>query len=181
MWPTISIKWPEVKFNLIGATYANIFPTQDIRARSNEISIYLPKTFEPVWNVVYEQTQPDELIASNHEYLAGFISVFTGRATTSAMLPEIRPFRELNPFKYAKLIVWLKDPGRPQWQPQKLIEELELVKVAETGVFFIYKNPKAEFSRQDSPRSVPASACFAVLFLSLAIATFDLCRPRFLT
>lgn len=176
--PAITIGGEEVNFHLLGSTYINIFPSQDIRERTNEISIYLPKTFAPVLDVVNTQTEPDDLIASNHEYLAGFISVFSGRATTSAMLPEIKPFRETNPFKYAKLIIWLKNPQRPQAQPRGLIESLGLFKVAETAVFFIYKNPKAHLFRIHCKRVLPIAFCFGLIFLFSAAAGFDLCRKE---
>ncbi|MBU2540402.1 MAG: glycosyltransferase family 39 protein [Candidatus Omnitrophica bacterium] len=174
--PTISIHESDVKFNLIGSTYINIIPSQEVRERTNEISIYLPKTFSPVIDVVEDQTNQDELIASNFEYLAGFISVFSQRATTSAMLPEIMPFRDINPFKHAKLIIWLKDPDRLTIEPERLIEGLDLVKVAETEIFFIYKNPQANFKQKDSQRSIAYGVCIVLLIASLAIAIFDLCR-----
>ncbi len=172
--PTVSIQGSDAKFNLVGSTYINIIPSQEVRERTNELSIYLPKAFSPVIKVVKEQTESHELIASNFEYIAGFISVFSQRATTSAMLPEIRPFRDINPFRHAKLIIWLKDPERMLLEPERLIKALELIKVAETDIFFIYKNPRVSSSERSSENVIAYSVAIAFLFIVLAIATFDL-------
>ncbi|MEW6009284.1 MAG: hypothetical protein AB1629_06600 [Candidatus Omnitrophota bacterium] len=183
--PTISINKGEVKFNLIGSTYLNIFPSKELRLRTNEISIYLPKSFKPVFEVVLKETKPDDLIASNFEYLAGFISVFTNRPTTSGMLPEVKPFREINPFSYATLIIWLKDPDRITWQPEGLIRQFEWLKVAETDVFFIYKNPQArqmlntalkkELNCTGNPEIfLPFWACAGILLILFSLAVLNL-------
>lgn len=175
--PSLTIQGKRVSFNLIGATYVHIFPSQEVRERPNEISIYLPKSFAPVFSLVGKETKPNDIIASNFEYLAGFVSVFTDRATSSAMLSEIRPFKEFDPFAYAKLIIWLKDPGNLNWQPQALIERLKLIKAGETEVFFIYKNPRAPSLSLKTPKAaVPFSMCMALLIMGLSLAVFDLVR-----
>ncbi len=185
--PSISINAGKVKFNLIGSTYLNIFPTKEVRDRTNEISIYLPKSFKPVFEVILKETKPDDLIASNFDYMAGFISVFTDRRTTSGMLPEVKPFREINPFSYATLIIWLKDPDRITWQPEGLIRHLKLIRAAETEVFFIYKNREAKYMleevlKREPPYTensnvfLPFWACGGILLILFLLAGFDLSR-----
>jgi hypothetical protein len=185
--PTVTIKNSQAQFNLFGSTYANIFPGLETKGRDNEISIYLPKAFKPVFDVVLENTLPGDLITSNFEYLAGFISVFTDRKTTSAMLSEIKPFKELNPFRYAKLIIWLKDPQMLTWQPEALIKALDLTKIAETEVFYIYENPNANIIlakdicaggklQLGSKPIVPLGVCLGILIGFSLIAGFDLSR-----
>jgi hypothetical protein len=175
--PSMTIKGQKVFFNPIGATYMQIFPSQQARQRTNEISIYLPKSFAPVFDVVNKQTTPQDLIASNFEYLAGFISVFTQRRTSSAMLAEIRPFKEVSPFSYARLIIWLKDPDNLTRQPQGLIDKLGLIKIAETGVFFIYKNPNiAAMSIERCKPIVPLWLCVGLLAGLAGMAIVDLAR-----
>lgn len=176
--PSITIKDFQPRFSLFSSTYVNIFPTQEIRERTNEISIYLPKSFQPVFDIVHAKTNPGELIASNFEYLAGFIATFTDRATTSAMLKEVKPFKEINPFNYAKLIIWLKDPDEMSREPLDLIRLFGLEKEAETEVFFIYKNPKAGAYRNYSKASFSFGACVLVLLFLTGAAAVDLARKR---
>ncbi len=176
--PSITIKDSRANFSLFGSTYINIIPTQEIRERTNEISIYLPKSFQPVFDIVEKETGPRDLIASNFEYLAGFIATFTDRATTSAMLKEVKPFKEINPFKYAKLIIWLKDPERMSQEPLDLIRNLGLKKTAETEVFFIYKNPEASVVRDYSGASLPLGICALALLSLLTLAVVDLVWRR---
>ena len=176
--PSITIKDSRANLSLFGSTYINIFPTQEIRERTNEISIYLPKSFQPVFDIVENKTGPRDLIASNFEYLAGFVATFTDRATTSAMLKEVKPFREVNPFKYAKLIIWLKDPERMSQEPLDLIRDIGLEKESETEVFFIYKNPKAGVIRDYSKASLSFGACVFILLSLSVLAGIDLAAKR---
>jgi hypothetical protein len=176
--PSITIKDSRANFSLFGSTYINIIPTQEIRERTNEISIYLPKSFQPVFDIVENETGPGDLIASNFEYLAGFIATFTDRATTSAMLKEVKPFKEINPFKYAKLIIWLKDPERMSQEPLDLIRNFGLEKESETEVFFIYKNPKAGAIRNYSKVSLSFGACVLALLFLATLAAVDMAWKR---
>ena len=139
--------------------------------------VYNQKFMGELTEVVRRHTEPDELICSNVDYLAGMMTAFTGRATTNQMLREMadRPLREQIP--QARLIIWLKDlSGQRSREMEEAVVEHHLRPLAETEIAYLFLNLRPEGHRQRVPAVVPWWAASLGILLAAVAAAWDLSR-----
>lgn len=153
-------------FDIIDSNLMNfLFYCAKPNIRTNETSIYFPKLFKEVTEVINDNTSPDDIIFSNVYALGGMISLLSARATSSAMLSEIRPYNYFDQVAVAKLIIWAKDLEDMNREPNLLIENYNLRKIADTTIAFIYENPHSNFKKQRLSATVSCKIIFILLFL----------------
>lgn len=142
---------------------------------SKEKTLYYPKFIQEIVRLIKQKTGQDDIIFSNYNYVGGMVAVLSHRATSDAMLPEIKPFQSFDEIGCARCILWFKSPEEqfPQILTQ-LIDKYNLKKVGETELAFIYENEKTPFKRRVLPARAPFGACFFLLFLAAGGIWFDL-------
>ncbi len=146
--------------------------------RGTGVPVYNQKFMGELIEEVRGHTEPDELIYSNMNYLAGMMTAFTGRAATNQMLREMadRPAREQIP--QARLILWLKDlSGERSREMEEAVVEHHLRPLAETEIAYLFLNLRPEGRRHVAPAVFPWWVASCVILLAAAVAAWDLTRP----
>lgn len=133
--------------------------------RGNEVSIYFPRLFREIIDVVVTNTEEDDIIYSNLPPLGGVMSLLSQRSTSSAMLSEMKPYSIFDQIFVSKLIVWYKDPYDIEKEPFSLVENYHLKKIADTKLAFIYGNPKCSFKKQALSATISYKILFVLMFL----------------
>jgi len=81
------------------------------------------------------------------------ISSLAGRASANALLPEIGPSGELNPFISSKILVFTALDNNEE--VEKVVSILKLSKIGENKFFKIYENPNCNTDVNPNKASVP--------------------------
>jgi len=147
------------------------------RPRGTGNSVYNEKFMGELIEAVRSHTEPEELICSNVNYLAGMMTAFTGRATTNRMLREMadRPLREQIP--QARLILWLKNlSGQRSREMEEAVVAYHLRPLAETEIAYLFLNLRPEGHREMAHAVVPWWAASLSVLLAAVVAAWDLSR-----
>ena len=122
-------------------------------------------------------TTPEELIYSNIPYLAGMLTVLTGRATTNQMLREMADRTEEDQIRPAKLILWLKDPtGQRPRALQAAALKYHLRPLGETEIAYLYVNPRATGKKRAELPIVPIPLALGLVGILTAATVWDFKR-----
>lgn len=179
--PTLSINKFEKKINL------NFFDTSLISTLSNlkmakhitGYSIYYPKFQDKIDEVILEYTDPNDIIWSDLKYSAGLLSVLSERATSSAMMAEVRPYAEFDPLNVAKLIIWFKQVnGTADQGLFEAIRKYDLRKIGETEICFIYLNPHTKAKKIVPKVIIPNPVLFCILLICLGLISYDILKRK---
>lgn len=130
-------------------------------------TIYYPKWIgQCVW-MVKELSSQRQIVFSNYDYAGGMVAVLSHRATSTAMLAEVRPFRDFDPIAYAHTVLWFKDLDGEGLRYLSLATARYGLQVAgETEIAYLLVNPSATSQERVIPATVPFWACLAFLVLA---------------
>jgi len=177
--PSIVIQNDEKKLCFVNSTYVNLVPEFKTLYRPNEFSIYFPKFFKDISDIVGKYSQEGDIIYCNQDYVGGLISVLTRRATSNVMLQEIRTNNLADPAKDAKIIIWMKDPDRKiDLEMLSFLDRYDLNIIVETDLAYIYLNDHTRAKRIVAEPKISSSLVFVILFLLFSICLFDIFRKR---
>jgi len=167
-----------IQWDFFDSSFTNLFGNVKEIKYVSRISIYQPKYQEKILESIMEFTQPDEIIWSDIAYSAGVLSYFSGRATSSAMLAEVRPSVDFYPLKVAKLVIWFKEPNL-QVSPQfwTMVKKYRLRIIKETELAYICLNPETQAKRRVPKPLIPTALLFAILLIVLGLIIYDNRRP----
>ena len=174
--PTVQFIGEDFRFSAINSTYMNIIPSyyDDDFQRGNEISIYFSKFWKEIVDIVKANSGEDDIIYSNLSYVNGLISIFSNRATSTAMLKEVRPFRDFDPIQYSRLIIWIKNSeGIFDKDLSIAIDKYNLARIAETEIAYIYKNPSCLGKKRQVNPAVPNCIVYGLLFILIGLIVWD--------
>ncbi len=117
-------------------------PERDFRA--NGFSIYFPKEYDEIVQVVRASSSRNDILWCDFAHAGGVLSLLSDRATSSAMLAEVKRPGGQDPMKVAKLLIWFKTgEARAPSDMDGEVRMRGLIPVAETSMAFIYSNPHA--------------------------------------
>ncbi len=142
---------------------------------SRQESLYDRRRIREIVGLVERAVAADEILFSNYNYVGGMIGALAHRATSSAMLPEVRPFVPAEEASEARLIVWFKDPqeaGVPG-ELAGLIDRFRLKLLIENEIAYLYINGAAPGRRKVIPATVPFAACLALIGAGVGILAWD--------
>jgi hypothetical protein len=167
--------WLLISFFVLFYLFNQILPNLSRENYATESSIYNPKYADEAAKIIKENSAPDDIIYSNFAYAAGMFSVLSHRATSTAMLAEVGPYRAFDQVKAAKLIVWLKSlDGKFPAKLTELIEKYKLEKIAETDLVYIYNNSNALGKKVVPKSTVPLWAINLILLVVVGVVAYDL-------
>ncbi|MFH1655757.1 MAG: hypothetical protein ABH954_04015 [Candidatus Omnitrophota bacterium] len=174
--PTLLIQDGKLSFPILNSTYINLNPLSKQIYRPNEFSIYFPKEYKPIKEGIIGNSNYDDIVYFRPRYFTGLFSVLTGRATSTAMLKEVRAYKEFDPIAVSKLIIWAKIPEEAS-KGEKLadiIKKYNLKKIKETELFYIYENHKATAKRILPKPLLSNRFIFSILFLFIGLIGWDI-------
>ncbi|MFA5039900.1 MAG: hypothetical protein WC732_09535 [Candidatus Omnitrophota bacterium] len=139
------------------------------RAGIKAETIYYPKWIDECARLVVERSDPDDILYSNYDYGGGLVAVLAGRATSSAMLSEVRPFRDFDQIASAHWVLWFKDAdGLSADALESVRRAYDLRKTDETEIAVLLSNPQASEKRSIKAARVPFVVCLAFLLAGAA-------------
>ena len=170
--PVIHKDGDKLVFSAPGSSFLKFTKHDPNKATALESSIYVKKYMEELSGLIKASTRPDEIIYCNYNYVGGILYVFSDRAISDGMLNEVRPAFYSDPASAAALIIWIKNPeGVFDPELKALIARLGLIKIAETEIAYVYRNPVVMAHKTIAKPVIPAWMAFAILILWL-IAVF---------
>jgi len=173
--PSLLLTEKKSSLSFLNSTFMNLITE---KGRANDRSVFYPKFYDEIIASIRQESSEDGIIYSNFNYFAGILGVLSGRATSSAMLVEIKPRHDFNQVKAATLIIWLKDPNAQRKEPYGLINTYRLDKIKETELAFIYKNPEATGKRVVPKPVVSNPVLFIAFFMAIAVIVLDVSRKK---
>jgi len=171
--PSIYIDYTGAHLRIFNSTLVNAVSAIPGRDQGMAQSIFFKRFYNKITAVVKRHSAPDDIIYSNLDYFAGAIGVLADRATSNAMLSEMRPYRRFDQPGAASVIVWLKDPEHVNEEPAELIRKYGLRKISDAELAFIYKNPNAREKMRIPRPLVPTGLLFLILLGSCGLIAID--------
>jgi hypothetical protein len=136
-------------------------------------TLYHPKLYPEIARFLEEHSSPKDILFSNLEYGGGIVAVLAHRATSFAMLREVKPYASFDPVAVSRYIIWFKNPQGiypPFLKGAALLYRLR--QVGETELVYLFENPTPLAKRHIVAALVPEWACFGamglLIFLMLA-------------
>ena len=104
---TLDLDNGKLKLDLFNSTYYNF-----LSGKFNQLFEFKPifsqKLYSPIVKAIKENTESKDIIYSNLSIAAQVFSSLTGRPSSDSMLWEVKPKEDFKPYKYAKIIIWMK-------------------------------------------------------------------------
>ncbi|MFH0877979.1 MAG: hypothetical protein V1863_07140 [Candidatus Omnitrophota bacterium] len=166
-------KGPEV---ILDSSFANHVGMVEKSYSSKAGTIYYKKFAEEMTELVRDVSGPEDVFFCQPPYAGGLAFLTTPRATSNAMLSEVRPFEPFDEIAAARYILWFKDPTfeYPELLGQ-LVNRYGLKKITETEIAYLYLNEKVHGRKHVVPASVPFWACLVLMGAVLLALCLD--RP----
>ena len=128
-----------VFFNRSMSQYLTAPSDKNFRAKG--FTIYFEKEYNEIVRIVLAHTEKGDILWSNFNHGGGLIALLSDRATSSAMLQEVKPYRPFDEIRAARLLIWFKEPdGDLPKDMERLIKKYQPRPVAETDFVYIYEN-----------------------------------------
>jgi len=125
----------------LNSTFVNFMPKIKESTRANETNIYSSEFVDPLVKIIEKNSLNDDIICSNFKYTAGMLSVLSARPTSSAMLSEVKSYRDFDMIGASRLIIWLKElDGSFPIGLKEIVKKYNLKKVDVTDIAYVYKN-----------------------------------------
>lgn len=179
--PTIRIQNGNIELDVLGSNFMKLVRqspnvTNNLDDRNN--TIYNKKLYGGLVEIIKANSLPDEIIYSDLEWGAGLLAIETSRATSTAMLKEVKPVRDFDPITYAKLIILFREKdGSPNAQGEALAKKYRLSHLRDTELASIYINTHTKARRLIPKPLITTPFLFIILFSYLALLIIS-CRIR---
>ncbi len=149
--------------------------------RGHAESLYHAREFAPFVEGLRARARPDDLLFCNYPYVNGLLSVLTGLATTTNMVPEARGQSWEAAVGQAQWIVWIKIPAELDPTSDATRHQLATARnwhlITETPIGFLYEAPGVTSRRIMNGRVIPWWVAYAAL-AALTLAILFTARPR---
>jgi len=115
-------------------------------------TIWLPREYLPAAAAIRNNSSDKEIIYSNLNIVGPILGSLSQRATANALLPEIGPARQVPVLQAAGIIVLTRDLD------EGIVKSLSVkygwVKIGESKIFQVFKNPAAKYTLMVNKPSV---------------------------
>jgi hypothetical protein len=161
--PTVTFmrQMKNMRFEIFNSSAMNLMALQDI---------YQPRYLAPIREAISARSASDDIIYSNVPELGCYLALVSGRATSNALLAEVKPYASFDPVAAARLIIWFKDAASGRsGEPDGLVSRYGLVKSGETEACYIYLNTASTAKKAVPHALIPVPALFALLLGVIAV------------
>lgn len=147
-----------------------VWPDRTGDIRPNSFSIYFPEDYARITQIIRDHSAAGDILWTDFSYTAGILGILSERATSCAMLAEVRPFEKRDALQDARILVWLKDKNM-QASPEMMdsVKKRGLTVLKETEMAFVLMNPDAR-SKSARPRAVIPTMVLMGVFFSLLVS-----------
>lgn len=120
-----------------------LLPEEWRTARPREHSVYFEKSYDEILKIVEKHTAPRDILWSDFPHGAALIALLSNRVTSSATMPEVKPYRSFDEIKAARLLIWFKNPdGSIPEGMKETAGRYRLQPIGETDLAYLYLNPE---------------------------------------
>ena len=155
-----------------------LLPDEKRNFRAQGFSIFFPEDYAKIVEVIRAHSDPDDILWTDFSYTAGILGILADRATSCAMLSEVKPYQLSNRLKDARIIVWFKDRNtQPIGEMKLAVERYGFTLLKETEMAFIYKNPTG-FSKRTLPKPLVPTSVLAGIFGIFSLILFVSTQKR---
>lgn len=146
-----------------------LIPDPYVATRNNGFTIYFEEPYEEIRQVIQAHSQKGDILWTDFSYTAGILAVLSDRATSCAMLAEIKPFKASQRIQDAKTIIWFKDKELQAMQGMdQAVQKYGLKLLKEVEMAYIFDNPacmtKADVPKPLIPNHLIFLAVFGIVF-----------------
>ena len=134
---TLDLEEGRFNFHFLNSTFYNIGSGKFLETLEFT-SLFYPQRYLPILKIVNEHTRPDDIITSNLRVSSQIFSALSDRPSSHSMLGEVRQFRDVSPYSFAKIIIWIK-PVFPYLE--SLRNRFNLINIYESDIALIFLNP----------------------------------------
>jgi hypothetical protein len=173
--PIVRFSPPEAKMRF--EWESSLLSMAGLKSNNNVKSqtLYHPRLYPEIIRFLERRSTPEDIIFSNIEYGGGIIAVLAHRATSFAMLREIRPNASFDPVAVARFIIWFKNPeGVDSPFLKEVALRYDLHKAGETELVYLYENRFPATKRRVVRALVPESVCFGLIGFLIILILVDL-------
>ncbi|MBI4845941.1 MAG: hypothetical protein HY810_05660 [Candidatus Omnitrophica bacterium] len=171
--PTVDLNGAKAEINILNSTYINLasgISQDDVNFKT----LYYPDMFDPLQKAVKEQTDEQDILSADSEFVAQILAALTGRLSAKSAFKEVDR-RLSNPYSCAKVIVWAKDnAGRFS----KIREKLKLRIILETETHYLFSNPNYSIRVVPLKSKISFKIIFALVLAFLIIFCVDILNLR---
>ena len=123
---------------------------------AKDACVYFDREYKQISDAISAGSSTDDIIWSDFDYGAGLLGAMSQRATSSAMLPEMRRSTNEDPRRAATILVCFKrHDGKPPMAISGSNDVHGLKLLAETDLAYLYKNEQATAKRKIVKATVP--------------------------
>lgn len=156
-----------------------LLPDEKRNFRAQGFSIFFPEDYAKIVEVVRANSDPDDILWTDFSYTAGILGILADRATSCAMLAEVKPYAQSNRLTDARIIVWFKDRNaKPTLEMEQAVGRHRLSLLKETDMAFVYQNPEGFLKRVVPKAVVPVSVLYGIFGLVVCSLFYDRISQR---
>ena len=140
-----------------------LLPDEKRSFRAQGFSIYFQEDYAKIVQAVREHSGPEDILWTDFSYTAGILGILADRATSCAMLAEVKSYESSNRLKDARVIVWFKDKeAKPTSEMRDAVERYHFSLLQETDMAFVWLNPEGYGQRRVPKPTVPMPVLFGL-------------------
>jgi hypothetical protein len=140
-----------------------LIPEERKNFRANGFTIYFKKEYDKIIQIVKNHSARHDILWSNFGHAGGLIALLSDRATSNAMMLEVKPFERTNPLKAARLLIWFKDPeGHPLPDRDMALQHYGFKPLAETDIAYVDENPEGYLQSRPLKANIPTPYLLAI-------------------
>ncbi|HEC69931.1 MAG TPA: hypothetical protein ENI31_06600 [Candidatus Omnitrophica bacterium] len=160
---SIILEEARAKFRLLNSTFSELSTGRFYDFLEFREFTY-PEFFFPLKRIVLENTDSQDIIASNNKIVAVLLGSITNRAISTSIFREVRPFLNFVPYSVSKIIIWVKSlfPEKKDLLLERYVQRFKWEKIFENDIAYVYKNPYYK-------KITPFRAAFPFFYILLII------------
>jgi hypothetical protein len=156
-----------------------LLPDEKRNFRAKGFSIFFQEDYAKIVRTIRANSGPDDILWTDFSYTAGILGILADRATSCAMLAEVRPYEQADRLKDARIIVWFKDKdAKPAFEMTQAVRGHHWKLLEETDMAFVYQNSESSSKRVVPKAIVPTPMLYGILGALVSILLYDLKRQR---
>ncbi|MCD6540046.1 MAG: hypothetical protein J7K37_05045, partial [Candidatus Omnitrophica bacterium] len=127
-----------------------------------------PKFFFPLKKIILENSDSQDIIASNNKIVAVLLGSIVNRAISTSIFGEVNPFFNFAPYSASRIIIWVKSlfPEKKDLILEKYVQRFKWEKIFENDITYLYKSP---YFKKVTPLKATFSFPYILLIIGVSL------------
>lgn len=158
----------KIEVSFLSSTYTNLVTGRFFNHIYSK-PLYYPKFFDPIVKIIEDNSQKNDVVTANMPIVSQIFAAVANRPSASSSLSEVKTDYAFSPYKYSKIIVWLKGifKGKIYLKKGKKLYENDFAYV------FLNKNYKPQPFFMIKAR-INFVIIFSLLFIGMLVILLDI-------